>query len=98
MELRRLLDQLDDLRRARAKIVERARRAAEMDDIKPRILQHAADAVREQWADADPASFAQVLDAELTKYDTFQDDLKQNREKQEALLARIEVNWILQDG
>jgi len=88
--LRRLLDQLDDLRRARAKIVERARRAAEMDDIQPRILQHAADAVKEQWADADPASFAQVIDAELAKYDAYQDDLKQNREKQEALLARIE--------
>lgn len=90
-ELRHLLDQLDDLRIARMRIVEHAKRTATIDDIKPRILRHAADAVKEQWADVDPASFAGVVDAELAKYDAFQDDLKEIKTKQEDLLGRIEV-------
>ena len=97
-ELRNLLDQLGDLRIARMQIVERAKRVAATDDIKPRILRYAAETVRDQWADVDPASFVEVTDAELAKYDTFQEDLKQNGGKQEDLLARIEVNYITQNG
>jgi programmed cell death 6-interacting protein len=96
-ELRHLLDQLDDLRIARMQIVEQAKRTAAIDDIKPRILRHAADAVKEQWADVDPASFADVIDTELAKYDTFQDDLKGTKKKQEDLLSRVEVISDLHD-
>lgn len=90
-ELRRLLDELDDLHIARARIVERAKRTAANDDIKPRILRHAAGAAgKEQgWSDVDPAIFGGVIDEALSKYDGFKDDIVQNGQDMEDLLAVI---------
>ncbi|KAF8312441.1 BRO1-domain-containing protein [Clavulina sp. PMI_390] len=91
--LRRLLEELDDLRIARERLLERARRVAATDDIKPRILRHASSASSgktEQWADVDPAMFAGVIDQALGKYDEFRIDLDTNGEAQEELIGRIQ--------
>lgn len=72
--------------------MERAKRAAANDDIKPRILRHATSAAGKDqgWSDVDPAIFGDVIDEALSKYDGFKDDIVQNGQDMEDLLAVIQ--------
>lgn len=76
------------------RILERAKRTAAADDIKPRILRHAAAFSKEQWVDIDPATFGEVIDTALAKYDDFRGELEANQESQIELLARIQVRTL----
>lgn len=91
-ELRHLLDQLEDLRISRQRIVDRAKRTASTDDIKPRILRHAAGLTKEQWSDIDPAMFGEVIEEALGKYDGFKDDMEENSVSMDDLLETIKVS------
>ncbi|KII89959.1 hypothetical protein PLICRDRAFT_159226 [Plicaturopsis crispa FD-325 SS-3] len=85
--LRVLLESLDDLRTARASLVERADRLSEADDIQPRILKAAAGI--ERWAEVQPVMFEDIMDEEMAKYDKFIKGVSQNGEKQETMLEEI---------
>jgi programmed cell death 6-interacting protein len=87
--LRVLLESLDDLRGARAQLVQRAQYAAEADDITTRIIKQAAGI--ERWTEVQPSMFEDTLDQELSKYDKYKSDLEDGKREQEKLLDEIEV-------
>lgn len=87
--LRVHLEALDDIRRARDQLVQRARRLADADDIRPRIMREASGI--ERWTEVEPAMFENSLDAELAKYEKFKDAVEEGAEKQAEVLELIKV-------
>lgn len=87
--LRILLESLDDLRGARAQVVQRAHYAAEADDIQVRIMKQAAGI--EHWTEVQPSMFEDTLEQELAKYDKYKSDLEDGEREQEKLLEEIEA-------
>ncbi|KIJ62786.1 hypothetical protein HYDPIDRAFT_182503 [Hydnomerulius pinastri MD-312] len=85
--LRGLLESLDDIRHNRSELVSRAHRRAEVDDIRSRIMTAAGNF--ERGVEVNPASFADVSDEELAKYDKFIQSLAEGQKKQEELLDAI---------
>ncbi|KAF8842107.1 BRO1-domain-containing protein [Paxillus ammoniavirescens] len=85
--LRGLLESLDDIRHNRGQLVSRAQRRADVDDIRPRIMSAAGDF--ERLVEVTPATFADVSDEELAKYDKFIQGLSEGQKKQEELLEVI---------
>ncbi|OSD06599.1 BRO1-domain-containing protein [Trametes coccinea BRFM310] len=85
--LRGLLEQLDDLTKARRELVVRIERLASTDDITQRISKAASG--MEQWVNVQPAMFEDILDEELSKYDKYRVQLGENGERQEQLLQTI---------
>lgn len=88
-DLRALLEKLEDLKRSRAQIVQRARFAAEADDITGRVLQEAAGVA--QWAEVQPAMFEDTFEKEMGKYDKFRSALEEGESTQEELLEQLKV-------
>jgi programmed cell death 6-interacting protein len=87
--LRVLLESLDELDKERKKVVKRAQRLADADDISDRILQEASKF--DQMADIQPLMFEEVSDQELAKYDKFLVELREFGEKQSTILADVKV-------
>jgi programmed cell death 6-interacting protein len=87
--LRGHLESLDNIKRARAQIIERAQRVADHDIIKDRILQ-AAEGF-DHLDEVKPVVFEDIMDEELAKYDKFLQELIENEEKQNDILASITV-------
>jgi programmed cell death 6-interacting protein len=87
--IRAALENLDDLRNARARCVESARQRASTDDIKPRIVREAAGLAR--WVEVKPAMFEPTMEEELGKFDRYKETVEEGRTKQEELLAKVEV-------
>ncbi|KAG8912768.1 pH-response regulator protein palA/rim20 [Tulasnella sp. 417] len=87
-ELRRLLEELDDLKSSRAGIVDAARHMAAMDDIRRRIELEAS--AMERWVEVKPAMFEDTISSELEKYDKYHSQLEEGGRKQAALLKKIE--------
>lgn len=88
-ELRRLLEELDDLKSSRAEVVNAARRMAAIDDIRRRIELEAS--AMERWVEVKPAMFEDTITSELEKYDKYHAQLEEGGRKQAALLKKIEV-------
>ncbi|KDQ57158.1 hypothetical protein JAAARDRAFT_58624 [Jaapia argillacea MUCL 33604] len=84
-----LLESLDDVRRARTQLVDRARRLAASDDIAPKIMKQAAGF--EQWTEVQPAMFDDLFDQEMAKYDKFRDGVEETARKQEQILSDIKA-------
>ena len=91
--LRKLLEDLEDLQQARGSIVSQAKRLAATDNIKPQILRLALSF--EAWKEIDPAIFEGVIEHQLTMYDRFKEEMEESSAKQEGLLARITVKYLL---
>ncbi|EPQ54076.1 BRO1-domain-containing protein [Gloeophyllum trabeum ATCC 11539] len=87
--LRVLLENLDDVIRTRSQLVERARRLAEADDIKPRILKVAGNIA--QWKEVTPAMFENDFDEELAKYEKFRQGIDDAEKQQQELLTAIKA-------
>ncbi|KAK0483604.1 BRO1-like domain-containing protein [Armillaria novae-zelandiae] len=88
--LRVLLESLDTLHADRDQYVRRAEALAEADDIYPRILKAASGI--ERLTKVQPATFEDVLDEELAKYDKFCEYIKESEQKQEDILSSIEAD------
>ncbi|KAG8213026.1 putative pH-response regulator protein [Butyriboletus roseoflavus] len=85
--LRGLLESLDEICHNRGKLVSRAQRRGEVDDVRPRIITAAEKFNRD--AEITPAMFTEVSDEELAKYDKFIQGLVEGQKKQEGLLEAI---------
>ncbi|KZV63101.1 BRO1-domain-containing protein [Peniophora sp. CONT] len=85
--VRALLEDLDDLSRARQQLVGRGRRRAEVDDIQPRIVKGAAGI--EQWMEVQPGMFEDTIEEELVKYEKFRSDIVEGGKKQDEILERL---------
>ncbi|KAG8970981.1 pH-response regulator protein palA/rim20, partial [Tulasnella sp. 427] len=88
-ELRRLLEELDDLKTSRAEIVEQARHLADIDDIRRRIELEAS--AMERWVEVKPAMFEDTIASELDKYEKYRNQLDEGATKQAVLLEKIEA-------
>ncbi|KAG7452534.1 BRO1-domain-containing protein [Guyanagaster necrorhizus] len=88
--LRVLLESLDTLHADREQYVRRAEALSEADDIYPRILKVASGI--ERLTKVEPATFEDVLDEELAKYDKFCEYIKESEQKQEDILSSIEAD------
>lgn len=98
-----LVRDLEDIRHSRQQIIDRARRQATRDDIKPAILRQAEILRRKResegkggsWTDVDPKEFDEVIEGALAKYDGFQVELEEGGEKQKELLDKVKVSILL---
>jgi programmed cell death 6-interacting protein len=90
--LRVLIEELDDLHRARNQFVRRAQSLADADDIRSRILKVSSGF--ERFAQVEPAMFEDVLDEELAKYDKFLREIDEVEQKQNGILSNIQVQAI----
>lgn len=88
-DLRTLLEKLEDLKKSRAQTVQRARFAAEGDDITSRVSREATGVA--QWTEVQPTMFEDTFEKEMGKYDKFKDALEEGETTQNKLLARLEV-------
>ena len=89
-QLRAHLEALDEIRRSRGNLVERARRMSESDDIEPRIVREAAGI--ELWTEVKPEQFEATIEQELGKYEKFHEELDDSAEAQTKLLSQIKVS------
>lgn len=87
--LRALLENLDNVQRARSEIVNAAKRQKEWDDITPRILKDAA--AFEQWVEVKPEMLEDTLEQGLSAYEKFRTQLEESEQKQMELLQSIQV-------
>ena len=92
-QLRAHLEAVDGMRSARDKIVERARRIADADDIQPRIKREAAGI--ELWTEVKPVMFEGTIEQELSKYEKYREELDENAERQSESLEQIRVRRFL---
>lgn len=90
--LRTSLEALNTVHREQTELVRKAEQLAEGDDISRRISTIASQF--DQLAEVSPAMFENVFDEELAKYDRFLLDMEKTEQKQNELLANIEVSYI----
>ena len=90
-ELRRMLEDLDDLIAARRRTLDDAKRAAEDDDIRPLVMeeQHAFSSKSSEKIEA--AHFEDLFQKQLSNYNFYRDTLAGNERRQTDLLHRIAV-------
>ncbi|KAF9779034.1 BRO1-domain-containing protein [Thelephora terrestris] len=86
-DLRALLEKLEDLKNSRSQTVQRARFAAESDDITSRVLREAAGV--EQWTEVQPTMFEDTFEQEMSKYDKFKSALEEGDTTQKDLLSQL---------
>ncbi|KAI0833513.1 BRO1-domain-containing protein [Trametes gibbosa] len=86
--LRGLLEQLEDLSKARAELAARVDRFASSDDITQRVAKAAS--AMEQWVNVQPAMLEDILEEELSKYDKYRIQLEDNGQKQGVLLHSLQ--------
>lgn len=91
--LRVLLENLDNVQRARSGIVVAAKRQKDWDDITPRILKDAS--AFERWVEVKPEMLEDTLEQGLSAYEKYRTQLDQSEQKQVELLASIQVCVIL---
>lgn len=97
-KLRRLLEELDDLKTLRTTIVESAKRIAQSDDIKPQIIREAArlnEGKDGGGSTVEVAMFEELFGTELGKYKKSREGMKENSARQEDLLDQIRVSYSL---
>lgn len=90
-ELRRKLENLDDLKAARQRLLMEARQEAKNDDVRELILRRADDLQSRSSDKLDPSQFESLYEKELEKYSFYRDTLAGNERKQSALLAEIRI-------
>lgn len=105
-QLRRLLERLDDLERARRDLVKRADRLADADDITPRISKEAAkleNILKESmsqaeeggggWVEVRPEMLEGELEDELMKFEKFGEGVRETEVEQGRCLSELEVRY-----
>ena len=88
-DLRSLLEKLENLKRSRSQVAQRAKFTAEADDITGRVLLEAAGV--EQWTEVQPAMFEGTFEKEMGKYEKFKSALEEGEMMQQELLEQLKV-------
>ena len=94
--MRALLERLEDLKKARAQTVQRARFTAEADDITSRVLLEAGGV--EQWTEVQPTMFEDTFEKEMGKYEKFKTALEEGEATQKELFEQLKVCHSLVSG
>lgn len=89
--LRSLLEDLDDARNDRAKLVAEGQRIAQQDDIRSAVVQEAARLAHGGSGDVQTEWFEGIFEKELEKYHALVEEMQAQEQKQNRILAKIEV-------
>lgn len=89
--LRALLEDLEDARNHRARLVAEAQRVAQQDDIRSLVVQEAARLAHGGSGDVQTEWFENIFEKELAKYHRLIEEMQGQQAKQERLLANIKV-------
>ncbi|KAJ9095781.1 hypothetical protein QFC20_006576 [Naganishia adeliensis] len=89
--LRSFLEDLDDARNDRAKLVAEGQRIAQQDDIRSAVVQEAARLAHGGSGDVQTEWFEGIFEKELEKYHTLVEEMQAQEQKQNRILAKIEV-------
>lgn len=91
-ELRRMLEELDDLIAARRRAVEEARAAVRADNIRPLVMKQLGELQARSSEKVEAAQFEHLFEKELQKYSFYRDTLAGNERRQQELLQKINVS------
>ena len=94
-ELRRMLEDLDDLIASRRRTVEEARLTVQGDNVRPLVMKKLAELQTRSSEKIEAAQFEDLFEKELHKYNFYKDTLAGNERRQQDLLQRINVSVIL---
>lgn len=96
-DLRRALDELEDLQSIRSRTVEDAKHAFSNDDVRPAIMSEAVSlsSKGEGTAKLQVAEFEDVFERQLGKFKRFRTAIGESAGRQADLLARIKVCSLL---
>ncbi|GHJ85349.1 hypothetical protein NliqN6_1751 [Naganishia liquefaciens] len=89
--LRSLLEDLDDARNHRARLVAEAQRVAQQDDIRSLVVQEAARLAHGGTGDVQTEWFEDIFEKELAKYHRLIEEMHAQQAKQERILANIKT-------
>ncbi|KAJ9109194.1 hypothetical protein QFC21_000523 [Naganishia friedmannii] len=87
--LRSLLEDLEDARNHRARLVAEAQRVVQQDDIRSLVVQEAARLAHGGSGDVQTDWFEDIFEKELAKYHRLIEEMQGQQAKQERLLANI---------
>ncbi|KAJ9125522.1 hypothetical protein QFC22_000483 [Naganishia vaughanmartiniae] len=87
--LRSLLEDLEDVRNHRARLVAEAQRVVQQDDIRSLVVQEAARLAHGGSGDVQTEWFENIFEKELAKYHRLIEEMQGQQAKQERLLANI---------
>lgn len=93
-DLRRTLDELEDLQSLRSHTVNSALRSLTQDDLRPKIMERATLAMNENGGmeKIEMSIFEEIFEEGLSKFSKFRLALNESESKQEDLLLRIKVS------
>lgn len=93
-DLRRTLDELEDLQSLRTHTVNSALRALTQDDLRPKIMDRATLAMNENGGmeKIEMSIFEEIFEEGLSKFGKFRLALSDSESRQEDLLVRIKVS------
>ena len=86
------MEDLDDARNHRARLVAEAQRVAQQDDIRSLVVQEAARFAHGGTGDVQTEWFEDIFEKELAKYHRLIEEMHAQQAKQERILANIKVN------
>lgn len=92
------MEDLDDARNHRTRLVAEAQRVAQQDDIRSIVVQEAARLAHGGTGDVQTEWFEDIFEKELAKYHRLIEEMQAQQSKQERILANIKVYQKLEDG
>ena len=92
--LQTILEDLDDARTHRARLVNEGKRVASKDDIRSQILEQAAKVSQGASGEVKPELFEDIFEKELRKYHRLVDEMRTHCEQQERILVTLEVGYL----
>jgi programmed cell death 6-interacting protein len=91
--LQTILEDLDDARTHRARLVNEGKRVASKDDIRSQVLEQAAKMSHgSSSGEVKPEWFEDIFEKELRKYHRLIDEMRAHCEQQERVLGTLEVS------
>lgn len=90
--LQTILEDLDDARTHRARLVAEGKRVAVKDDIRSQVLEHAAKVSQSSSGEVKPEVFEDIFEKELRKYHRLVDEMRSHCDQQERVLGTLEVS------
>ena len=91
-ELRRMLEDLDDLIASRRRTVEEARATVQGDNVRPLVMDKLGELQTRSSEKIEAAHFEDLFEKELQKYNFYKDTLAGSERRQQDLLQKINVS------
>jgi programmed cell death 6-interacting protein len=90
--LQTILEDLDDARTHRARLVNEGKRVASKDDVRSQVLEQAAKTSHGSSGEVKPEWFEDIFEKELRKYHRLVDEMRAHCDQQERVLGTLGVS------